>query len=241
MNSWTSRPRSPIRAITLTSASQLRAIMPSSVLLPTPEPAKMPMRWPLPQVSRPSMARTPVASGRADRLAAERTRRPVGDARGARGIERALAVDRAGQTVDDAAEQLLADRHREAAAAGKDRRARPHAVGFGERHQDQAVIAKADDFGGDARGAGAGPLGVQVTDLAERQPAGPRPRCSGRRPGRRGPGSAGPRLRATSCRWPRDQASLEVSAARRRLSTSMTNVHSALPSCASLLSSWAST
>src|SRR5439155_14914261 len=42
---------------------QLRAIMPSSVLLPTPEPAKMPMRWPRPQVSRPSRARTPVASG----------------------------------------------------------------------------------------------------------------------------------------------------------------------------------
>ena len=44
MNSWTSRPRSPMSAMTLTSASQLRAIMPSNVLLPTPEPAMMATR-----------------------------------------------------------------------------------------------------------------------------------------------------------------------------------------------------
>ena len=48
MNSRTSRPRSPTRPITLTSAAVSRAIMPSSVLLPTPEPAKMPSRWPRP-------------------------------------------------------------------------------------------------------------------------------------------------------------------------------------------------
>ena len=44
MNSSTSRPRSPIRAMTLTSAAVFRAIIPSNVLLPTPEPAKMPTR-----------------------------------------------------------------------------------------------------------------------------------------------------------------------------------------------------
>ena len=37
--------------------------MPSSTLLPTPEPAKIPIRCPLPQVNRPSMARMPVPSG----------------------------------------------------------------------------------------------------------------------------------------------------------------------------------
>ena len=37
--------------------------MPSVTLLPTPEPEKMPIRWPWPQVSRPSIARTPVDSG----------------------------------------------------------------------------------------------------------------------------------------------------------------------------------
>ena len=59
----TSRPRSPTSARTTTSASVPRAIMPSSVLLPTPLPPNRPTRWPRPQVSIASMARTPVASG----------------------------------------------------------------------------------------------------------------------------------------------------------------------------------
>ena len=63
MKARTSRLRSPISAITLTSASLLRHMEPSSVLFPTPLPPKMPMRWPLPQGSRPSMARIPVTSG----------------------------------------------------------------------------------------------------------------------------------------------------------------------------------
>ena len=63
INSRTSRPRSPTRQITLTSAVVLRAIMPRTVLLPTPDPAKMPMRWPLPIVSSPSMARMPRLTG----------------------------------------------------------------------------------------------------------------------------------------------------------------------------------
>ena len=63
MNSRTSRPRSPIRAITLTSAEVLRAIMPSSVLLPTPLPEKMPSRCPFPAVASASIERTPVATG----------------------------------------------------------------------------------------------------------------------------------------------------------------------------------
>ena len=46
MNSRTSRPRSPMRAMTLTSASVWRAIMPRTVLLPTPLPEKMPTRCP---------------------------------------------------------------------------------------------------------------------------------------------------------------------------------------------------
>jgi len=62
MNSRSSRPRSPTRVMTFTSADVLRATMPSRVDLPTPEPEKMPTRWPLPRVSRPSMARTPVES-----------------------------------------------------------------------------------------------------------------------------------------------------------------------------------
>ena len=44
MNSSTSRPRSPTRAMTLMSALTFLAIMPIRVLLPTPEPAKIPIR-----------------------------------------------------------------------------------------------------------------------------------------------------------------------------------------------------
>jgi hypothetical protein len=59
-NSRTSRPRSPISAITFTSASAWLAIMPSKVDLPTPLPAKMPKRWPRPQGTKVSMALMPV-------------------------------------------------------------------------------------------------------------------------------------------------------------------------------------
>jgi len=52
----------------LMSASVLRAIMPRRVDLPTPEPAKMPMRWPRPMGIMPSMARTPVTIRRVMRL-----------------------------------------------------------------------------------------------------------------------------------------------------------------------------
>src|SRR6266481_5687320 len=53
-SSPTSRPRSPIRPKTVRSALVLRAIMPMSVLLPTPLPPKMPTRWPRPQVRKAS-------------------------------------------------------------------------------------------------------------------------------------------------------------------------------------------
>ena len=59
----TSRPRSPTSASTLTSASEVRAISPNSVLLPTPLPEKMPILWPLPQVSSPSKLRMPNTNG----------------------------------------------------------------------------------------------------------------------------------------------------------------------------------
>ncbi|MNU69095.1 hypothetical protein D3C71_584750 [compost metagenome] len=63
MNSRTSRPRSPMSPTTTIWALVLRVIMPSSMLLPTPEPANSPSRWPLPTVSRPLMARMPTSRG----------------------------------------------------------------------------------------------------------------------------------------------------------------------------------
>ena len=59
INSLTSRPRSPIRAITLSCAEVFFAIIPIVVLLPTPEPAKIPILCPLPTVVNPSIARIP--------------------------------------------------------------------------------------------------------------------------------------------------------------------------------------
>lgn len=50
INSPTSRPRSPISAITLISAFVFLANIPSKVLFPTPLPAKMPIRCPFPIV-----------------------------------------------------------------------------------------------------------------------------------------------------------------------------------------------
>ena len=67
-DSWikacTSRPRSPIRPITTTSALVKRVIIPSSTLLPTPDPATRPSRWPRPSVSKPLIALTPTSSTR---------------------------------------------------------------------------------------------------------------------------------------------------------------------------------
>ena len=53
----------------------LRAIMPISVLLPTPLPPKMPTRWPRPQVRKASTARMPQPIGSWIESALQRQRR----------------------------------------------------------------------------------------------------------------------------------------------------------------------
>lgn len=63
MNSRTSLPRSPISPTTITSASVFLVIIPINTLLPTPLPAIKPIRWPLPTVNSPLIARTPTLSG----------------------------------------------------------------------------------------------------------------------------------------------------------------------------------
>ena len=54
--------------MTLTSALVWRAIMPNNTLFPTPLPAMIPIRCPRPMVMKPSIARTPVASGESIRM-----------------------------------------------------------------------------------------------------------------------------------------------------------------------------
>ena len=60
IKSSTSLPLSPIKAITLISASAYLAIIPRVVLFPTPLPAKIPTLCPSPQVRNPSIALIPV-------------------------------------------------------------------------------------------------------------------------------------------------------------------------------------
>ena len=62
-NSCTSRPRSPISPTTATSAVAFITIIDISTDLPTPEPAKMPMRWPSQIVVKVLSTRTPMSSG----------------------------------------------------------------------------------------------------------------------------------------------------------------------------------
>src|ERR1041384_3203536 len=111
MNSRTSRPRSPTSASTTVSNPSLRASIASSVDLPTPEPAKMPTRWPAQIGANRSMTRTPVRSGlwtRARLLAAgaERVEAAALPARtGRKGQRRHPVGDRA-----DAAGELTVER-----------------------------------------------------------------------------------------------------------------------------------
>ena len=148
MNSRTSRPRSPTSAMTLTEALVERAIMPSSEDLPTPEPAKMPRRWPRPQGTRPSSARTPSATRS---LMRGRSSAPGGR----RSVERAPArrwclatVERGAQAVDHAPEQTFADGHAKGRAGRQHLRAGADPVQLAERHQQRAPFAEADDLGG---------------------------------------------------------------------------------------------
>ena len=63
INSLTSRPRSPMSAITFKSAFVFLAIIARVVDFPTPEPANTPSLWPLPAVIKASIARIPRDSG----------------------------------------------------------------------------------------------------------------------------------------------------------------------------------
>ena len=63
-NSFNSRPRSPTNANTLISAEEFLANIPNKVDLPTPLPAKIPIRCPRPIGTKVSIARTDVSKGR---------------------------------------------------------------------------------------------------------------------------------------------------------------------------------
>ena len=111
MNSRTSRPRSPMRASTETSASVPRTIIDSRLDLPTPEPAKMPDALAAADGDqRVEHADARVCTGR--RTSSRRSgwgAAPSMSTRGPddRGTE---VVDRSTEAVDHPAEQAVADR-----------------------------------------------------------------------------------------------------------------------------------
>ena len=147
MKSCTSRPRSPSSAMTLTSACAWRAIMPSSVLLPTPEPAKMPMRWPRPTVSTPSSARTPVAMGSS---MGRRSSGLGGSAEsGTRTVVPRSPMPSMGwpEPVQGAAQHAGADLHAEGAPEGLHGAAGVDPVHLAQRHEEHATLVEAHDLG----------------------------------------------------------------------------------------------
>ena len=154
--------------------------MPSVTLLPTPEPEKMPIRWPRPQVSRPSIARTPVESGvsiRGRSVAgggAPASGRPLGQ------HGRRAMVDGSSAGVDHAAQQFRADAQRPPRLPQAHAVAVPDARHFAKRIDDRFLAAKADDFSFDRR------LPPAARSPRRRRPAraGPPPRRPAPRCGR---------------------------------------------------------
>ena len=130
------------------AASVPRAIIDSRVDLPTPEPAKMPTRWPRPTGTRVSRARTPRPSWVSMRGAAQRVR---GRARrhrtGRRARSERAAVDRAAEAVEDPAEQAGADRHRAAGRRWPRPGARPHAAQVPRACSVAGVAVQRDHLG----------------------------------------------------------------------------------------------
>src|SRR5713226_8668488 len=133
-NSCTSRPRSPTSPITDTSATTLRASMESSTDLPTPDPAKMPMRCPRQQVMKALSARTPRSSG-----APTRRREWAGG-----------GVLRNGQG-DGPAEPAGAGAHGAGDRRDDGAAAAPHPFERRERHEERVGPGEADHLAGDGR------------------------------------------------------------------------------------------
>jgi hypothetical protein len=145
-NSRTSRPRSPTRPTTMTSASTKRASMPISVDLPTPEAAKMPMRWPRQIGVKTSSARSPVSSRGPDQPAGQRIRGPAAQRHGlAPGWQRPLAIQRLPLAVDDPAEPGVGRREGQRLIQ-PDAGAGCQAFGMAFRHRDGDIAVEGDEL-----------------------------------------------------------------------------------------------
>ncbi len=146
MNSRTSLPLSPIRPMTFTFASVCRAIMPRSTLFPTPEPAKIPILCPFPQVRRPLMLLTPRSRGsrntpflhgvdgilvNGDRFAA---------------VQRSLPVHRVAETIYDPAQDAVSHGGAHRLLLREYARTYADAPQVAERHEHGLPVPETDDF-----------------------------------------------------------------------------------------------
>ena len=126
-----------------------RAIMDSRLDLPTPEPAKMPSRWPRPAGTRVSSARTPSEIGAStrwrSRACGARCCTPTRAPRSG-----GAAVDGLAQTVQNATEQVLADPDAQPVTGAVHRVTGAQPLDLAERHAAHPVGRDADDLGRDA-------------------------------------------------------------------------------------------
>ena len=97
-------------------------------------------RWPRPIGTMPSIALRPVCIGSRTGWRSTTPGRDALDRRELLGEDRALAVDRLAERVDDAAEHLFADRHRDDAAGALDRVAFLDRAVLAEQHRADAVL-----------------------------------------------------------------------------------------------------
>ena len=134
-------------ATTTASADEPRAIIPSNVLLPTPDPAKTPTCWPRPQGSRASMAWTPSVDGRSMRprssgcgAATSSGTCSIGPPTAPR---RSMGLPNASMTrpasCGDSGSWKRPPRSSRRVVRGE-------AVGVAERHDDRGAVGKRDDL-----------------------------------------------------------------------------------------------
>ena len=112
----------------------------ATAVLPVWRSPMISSRWPRPIGTMPSMALRPVCSGSRTGWRSTTPGREALDRQELLRGDRSLAVDRLAERVDDAAEHLLADRHRDDAAGALDRIAFLDLGVLAEQHRADAVL-----------------------------------------------------------------------------------------------------
>ena len=118
----------------------LMIVSTATAVLPVWRSPMISSRWPRPIGTMPSIALRPVCSGSFTgwRSTTPGAMRSIG--RNSVVCDRALAVDRLAERVDDAAEHRVADRHRDDAAGALDRIAFLDLLGVAEQHRADALL-----------------------------------------------------------------------------------------------------